>query len=599
MKLSIVATLYRSTASVAEFCARAGAAAHALAGDDYEIVLVNDGSPDDSLVRAVALAAADPRLVVVDLARNYGHHKAMMAGLAEARGERVFLLDSDLEEEPEWLEGFARQMDDDGCDVVYGVQAQRKGGWFERWSGRWFYRLLNRLTSLNLPQNVVTARLMTRRYVDGLLQHREREFFIAGLWLNTGFDQRPHAVAKLSRSATTYTLGRKLQLLVTAVTSYSSVPLVGVFHLGLAVSALAGTYALYLLLNWAFLAKPLVGWTSLIASIWLLGGLVILFIGILGIYISTIFIETKRRPYAIVRAIHGRASDALRPVCTASRSAEPVRGIEPARCEIYGVGERTCVESDIERACEEIRRLGYAVVPSGLSTDAVAALAAEFDAVQGRYIERYGLAYLAERDEHNTIRLPLTESDAFRQLAMNPNILALVEKLVRGRFVLNQQNGIVNPSGARYNQGAWHRDLPYQHFVSTRPLAVNALYCVDDFTPENGASLVLPASHKEEAFPSDAFVAAHAHSVAAQAGSFIVLDCMCFHRGGENRSARVRRAVNHVYTIPHLKQQVSIPCAVDLGGYDEATRRLLGADWDVPASVASLLDKRPVRPAPK
>jgi putative glycosyltransferase len=101
MKLSVVATLYRSAAHLREFHRRATEAARAYAGEDYEIVLVNDGSPDDSLALAVQLAAADPRLVVVDLSRNFGHHKAMMTGLAHAHGERVFLIDSDLEEDPQ------------------------------------------------------------------------------------------------------------------------------------------------------------------------------------------------------------------------------------------------------------------------------------------------------------------------------------------------------------------------------------------------------------------------------------------------------------------------------------------------------------------
>lgn len=136
-----------------------------LVGDDYEIVLVNDGSPDNSLDLAVKLTEEDEHIVVVDLSRNFGHHKAMMTGLAHAKGERVFLIDSDLEEEPECLINFADQMLTEPCDVVYGTQEQRKGNWFERWSGQWFYLFFKALTGLALPENVVTARLMTRRYV--------------------------------------------------------------------------------------------------------------------------------------------------------------------------------------------------------------------------------------------------------------------------------------------------------------------------------------------------------------------------------------------------------------------------------------------------
>ncbi|MEZ5739284.1 MAG: glycosyltransferase family 2 protein [Burkholderiaceae bacterium] len=306
MKLSIVATLYQSARYVNEFHARASAAARELVGEDYEIVLVNDGSPDDSLALAVALHEQDSHLVVVDLSRNFGHHKAMMTGLAHAAGERIFLIDSDLEEEPELLATFHETALAEDADVVFGVQTARKGGWFERWSGQWFYRFFKLLTGLALAENAVTARLMSRRYVQALLRHEEREIFLAGLWHITGFKQVALPVRKHATSVTTYTLRRKISLLVNSVTSFSNAPLVGIFYVGLLISSLAIVYILYLVTNWMFLAKPLTGWTSVMASIWLLGGLVISFIGVVGIYLSKIFMETKRRPYTIVRQVHAR-----------------------------------------------------------------------------------------------------------------------------------------------------------------------------------------------------------------------------------------------------------------------------------------------------
>lgn len=306
MKLSVVATLYHSAPYIAEFHRRASAAARQLVADDYEIVLVNDGSPDNSLDLAVQLAESDAHVVVVDLSRNFGHHKAMMTGLAHATGEHVFLIDSDMEEEPECLNGFSEQMLNDPCDVVYGVQEQRKGSWFERWSGQWFYRFFKALTGMALPENAVTARLMTRRYVQALLRHEEREVFMAGLWHITGFVQRPQTVKKHSTSGTTYTFRRKMALLVNSVTSFSNAPLVGIFYVGVSISLIALCYIAYLFIHWIFLAKPLSGWTSVMASIWLLGGMVISFIGIVGIYLSKIFSETKQRPYTIVRQVHGK-----------------------------------------------------------------------------------------------------------------------------------------------------------------------------------------------------------------------------------------------------------------------------------------------------
>jgi putative glycosyltransferase len=305
MKLSIVATLYQSAPYLDEFYRRASASARLLT-DDFEIVLVNDGSPDDSLQRAVRITQSDHRVILIDLSRNFGHHKAMMTGLSYTQGEIIFLIDSDLEEDPEWLLSFSEQMKQNTCDVVYGIQEHRKGGLFERLSGEWFYRFFKYLTGLALPKNVVTARLMTKRYVEALLRHDEREVFLAGLWHITGFDQQPHTVIKQSTSQTTYSFHSKMSLLVNSVTSFSNVPLKTIFYTGVAISFFAVLYAVYLIINWFFFAKPLSGWTSVMASIWLLGGAIISFIGIIGIYLSKIFMETKHRPYTIVRQIYGK-----------------------------------------------------------------------------------------------------------------------------------------------------------------------------------------------------------------------------------------------------------------------------------------------------
>lgn len=307
MKLSIVATLFRSAKFVEEFHLRASQAAQQLVGDDYEIVLVNDGSPDSSLELAVQLSEADHHVVVVDLSRNFGHHKAMMTGLRHACGERVFLLDSDLEEDPAWLLSFSEQMEREKADVVYGVQQQRKGKHFERWTGQVFYKLFRFLSGLDMPDNIVVARLMSRRYVDALIQHDERELFMAGLWVITGFDQRAQAIVKRSRDETTYTLGKKVAQLVNSITAFSSAPLVGIFGVGCAIFLLSAAYTSFLVVNWLLLASPPSGYTSLMASIWLLGGLIIAFVGVVGIYLAKIYSEVKQRPYTIVRNVYRQA----------------------------------------------------------------------------------------------------------------------------------------------------------------------------------------------------------------------------------------------------------------------------------------------------
>lgn len=306
MKLSVVATLYQSTAYIDEFHHRISSAAKQTVGDDYEIIFVNDGSPDNSLDKAIKILQNDSHVIVVDLSRNFGHHKAMMTGIAHSKGENIFLIDSDLEEDPNWLIGFKAQMTKDKCDVVYGVQEQRKGNFFERWSGQWFYHIFNAFTGITLPENIVTARLMSRRYVNALLLHKEREVFMAGLWFITGFSQKSQVVKKHSMSKSTYTLHRKMALLVNSITSFSNTPLISIFYTGFLISFFATIYISYLLIQWTFLTKPPSGWTSVIASIWLIGGLVMSSIGVVGIYLSKIFSETKQRPYTIVREVYGK-----------------------------------------------------------------------------------------------------------------------------------------------------------------------------------------------------------------------------------------------------------------------------------------------------
>lgn len=304
MKLSIVATLYQSAPYIDEFHRRASAAARQLVGDDYEIVFVNDGSPDNSLELAIKLAEEDAHVVVVDLSRNFGHHKAMMTGLAHAEGERVFLIDSDLEEEPEWLLQFDAQMNDEESDVVFGVQSARKGKFFEKITGKFFYRVFRFLTGIAQPDNIVTARLMTRRYLEALVLHREREINIGGLWVLTGFKQCQRIVLKRSSSPTTYTLAKKISHLVNSVTSFSSLPLVFTFYSGVFISISAVTYICYLLARYISNSSPPDGYTSIIASIWLFSGIIIFFIGVQGIYISKVFSEVKQRPYTIVRHLY-------------------------------------------------------------------------------------------------------------------------------------------------------------------------------------------------------------------------------------------------------------------------------------------------------
>lgn len=303
-RLSIVSTLYRSAPYIEEFCRRASHAASSLVGDDYEIVLVNDGSPDNSLEIAVNLHKQDPQhVVVVDLSRNFGHHKAMMTGLAHASGERVFLIDSDLEEEPEWLTPFAEQMEKEQCDVVFGYQRKRQGGLMKKTLGNLSWTLIQVLSSVKLTKNLCTVRLMTQRYVQALCLHRETCTAIGGLWVLTGFEQKGLPVEKKCREKSSYTFYHRIKMLVESITSFSEAPLYFVLHLGLIIFLMSLAVAAFLVFR-RISGVVLDGWVSVMVSVWGLGGLILLSLGIIGLYVARIFLETKNRPYTIIRHVY-------------------------------------------------------------------------------------------------------------------------------------------------------------------------------------------------------------------------------------------------------------------------------------------------------
>lgn len=258
----------------------------------------------------------------------------------------------------------------------------------------------------------------------------------------------------------------------------------------------------------------------------------------------------------------------------------------------YGIVRRESPASAVDEAAEQIANVGYALLDAGYSKAELQSLSDAFDRTHQQYVKKYGESDLRRTNEFHTIRSPLTMTKQFLDLALNGNLLSLIQKLIPGKFILNQQNGIINPPQEAYNQDSWHRDLPYQHFVSTIPLAVNALFCIDDFTFENGATFVLPASHKSEAFPSEKYISNNAIQVEAKAGSFIVLDCMLFHAGGYNRSKSARRGVNHVYNIPYFKQQINLPNNMESAGLSDEAKDLLGFNYPEPASVSDYLSQR-------
>ena len=302
MKLSVVSTLYRSEPYLEEFLKRVSEAAQAFSSD-HEILLVDDGSPDRSLDRALALKKSIPHITVIELSRNFGHHKAMMTGLEHAKGEHVFLIDSDLEEAPELLGRFCEEMDRGGWDVVYGVQQKRGGDLSKRFGGRIAWSLIKALWPIPVPRDQSTVRLMKAGYVKELIRYKEQMTAIGGLWVLTGFRQTGLSFDKGCRRGTSYSPLKRLGAFVDSITSFSERPLYGVFFLGCGMFLISLGMAVWLVIQ-RLTGTILSGWASVMVSLWALSGLILLCLGLVGIYISRIFIETKNRPYVIIRKLH-------------------------------------------------------------------------------------------------------------------------------------------------------------------------------------------------------------------------------------------------------------------------------------------------------
>lgn len=304
MKISIVTTLFNSEPYVAAFYERAIVAASRIT-DDVELIFVNDGSSDRAMEILLEKQKVDRRIVIVDLSRNFGHHRALMTGLEQASGDMVFLCDSDLEEAPELIITLweARTASED-IDVWYGVQDVRKGGWFEKLSGAIWYKLFALMIAVPYPANSATARLMTRRYVDAVLSHPERELELWGVFALTGFEQHGVEISKSHKGSSSYNLTRKLRMAVDSITSISSAPLVGLFVLGLFITAIAAAYIVYLLALGLIYDEIPEGWVTTVISIWFVGGLIIFSLGVIGIYLSKMFREIKSRPRTIIRKIY-------------------------------------------------------------------------------------------------------------------------------------------------------------------------------------------------------------------------------------------------------------------------------------------------------
>jgi dolichol-phosphate mannosyltransferase len=305
-RLSIVVPCYNESEGLGEMHLRVSAAALGQVGYDYELILVDDGSRDDTWEKILDLVDRDPRVVGVSLSRNHGHQLALSAGLSLCRGARTLILDADLQDPPELLPDMMALMDR-GAEVVYGQRISRDGEtWFKRTTAGLFYRLLARLVEVQIPLDSGDFRLISRRALDVLNAMPEQHRFIRGMVSWMGMTQVPLRYERRERftGETKYPLSRMMRLAVDAITGFSIRPLKIASYMGMLFGALGVVGMAYTLYGWLS-GMVLPGWTSVMSIVLILGSAQLFVLGVLGEYLGRLYVESKRRPLFIIDRVAG------------------------------------------------------------------------------------------------------------------------------------------------------------------------------------------------------------------------------------------------------------------------------------------------------
>jgi polyisoprenyl-phosphate glycosyltransferase len=276
-------------------------------GRPWEVVVVDDGSTDATWSQVQTEAAGDERVRGIRLARSFGHQAALTAGLGAARGELIVTMDGDLQHPPEVIPSLIEQSEE-GFDVVYAVRSgEDSESRMKVWSASLFYWLINRLTRLDLPPGAGDFRAMSRRVVDVLLGMPERNRFLRGMTRWVGFTQTSVSYKRAERAGgrTKYSFWRMLSFAFDAITGFSSFPLRVASLVGIFVAFLGALYLGYVLAYLAFSGRAVPGWSSVLATILVLGGVQLVCFGLMGEYVGRMYNETKGRPMFLIWEVTG------------------------------------------------------------------------------------------------------------------------------------------------------------------------------------------------------------------------------------------------------------------------------------------------------
>ena len=250
----------------------------------------------------------------------------------------------------------------------------------------------------------------------------------------------------------------------------------------------------------------------------------------------------------------------------------------------YGTFNQNSIVDDTSRYAEDIAIKGYTIIPPLISEYELEVWRNKIDKIYTQQEIEFGREALMAIQELDVCRAPLLYDFEFIKISQNPTVLAVVQKFLGDWFILNLQNAIINRPNTEHHQSSWHRDLPYQNFVISKPLAINALWAIDEFSSETGGTYIVPFTHKTEVLPSNTYIENNEVIANVPAGSVIMFDSMLFHRAGYNKSNIIRRSINNLYTVPIIKQQYDFPRALQSmkGKLDPALERLLGFSSIVP-----------------
>ncbi|MYL31241.1 glycosyltransferase [Halobacillus halophilus] len=277
--------------------------------EPYELIFVNDGSRDGTLPMVKEYSEWDPSVIVLDLSRNFGHQVAITAGMDQARGEAVVVIDADLQDPPERIKDMVEKWKE-GYDVVYAKRAERKGEtFFKKVTASMYYRLLRSLTDVDIPLDTGDFRLIDRKVCDQMNQLQEKNRFVRGLVSWVGFKQTAVEYDRDEREygESKYPLGKMIKLSLDGITSFSYKPLKLSSYGGAMVSMIGFLYMIYVIYQRLFTEAAVPGWSSVIVIQLFFFGFVLLMLGIIGEYIGRIYDESKGRPSYIIQETYGRS----------------------------------------------------------------------------------------------------------------------------------------------------------------------------------------------------------------------------------------------------------------------------------------------------